>query len=296
MLKNTSVSAIDPSRVVVLGGGGFIGGAIKNRFVMGGVFVESIGRATFDLLAVETEIKLVEYLRPDDTLIFVAAKAPCRNITGLIENLRMTEVVISALKSQKIKHLIYISSDAVYRDSDHPISEYSCAEPSSVHGSMHLAREVALKNELDIPLTIIRPTLVYGLKDPHNGYGPNSFRRLALKNEDIVLFGEGEELRDHVFIDDVAELVYLASRSKSLGIINAVSGEIVSFRQLAEYLTQKYKSHGAIKSIPRHGEIPHNGYREFTTSVASKLFPGFEFRSWSKGLDDLRRSQLSNYS
>jgi len=292
MLKNMSLLSINPSRVVVLGGGGFIGGAIKKRFVKGGVIVESIGRPTFDLLAVEAEKKLVEFLRPDDTLIFVAAKAPCRNITGLIENLRMADVVISALKSRKIKHLIYISSDAVYRDSNQPISEYSCAEPNSIHGSMHLAREVALKTELDIPLVIIRPTLVYGLEDPHNGYGPNSFRRLALKNKDIAVFGEGEELRDHVDINDVAELVYLVCLHKSIGVVNAVSGKVVSFRKLAEYIISQYQSAGRVRSKKRLGVMPHNGYREFKASLATSVFPDFNFKGWCEGLASVNQSQV----
>ena len=55
----------------------------------------------------------------------------------------------------------------------------------------------------------LRPTLIYGTDDPHNSYGPNSFYRLATKNEDIVLYGEGEELRDHVHIDDVSTLAYM---------------------------------------------------------------------------------------
>ena len=47
-------------------------------------------------------------------------------------------------------------------------------------------------------LAILRPTLIYGAGDPHNGYGPNRFRRLAATGKPIILFGEGEERRDHV--------------------------------------------------------------------------------------------------
>jgi nucleoside-diphosphate-sugar epimerase len=291
MLNNLHVSAINPSRVVVLGGGGFIGSAIQSRFEKSGILVESIGRLNFDLLSTEVDQKLASFLRPDDTLVFVSAKAPCRNTAGLIENLQMAQSVIAALKLQKICHLIYISSDAVYRDSDKPIDEYSCAEPGSIHGAMHLAREVALKNELDLPVAIIRPTLVYGLKDPHNGYGPNKFRRLAIKNEDITFFGEGEELRDHVYVDDIAQLVYLVACHKSIGIVNAVSGQVVSFRRLAEFISEQSKSSGAIKSTIRSGKMPHNGYREFKTSIASELFPGFGFRGWVEGLSDVHKSQ-----
>ena len=98
---------------------------------------------------------------------------------------------------------------AVYGDEPLPLSEASAAAPGSLHGAMHLARELAFKAELKAPLAVLRPTLIYGAADPHNGYGPNRFRRLANEGTDIVLFGEGEERRDHVAVDDVAELSHV---------------------------------------------------------------------------------------
>jgi len=286
------MESMNPGRVVVLGGGGFIGSAILSRLKKSGFPLECVGQQNCNLLAPQAEKKLASLLRSDDTLIFVSAKAPCRTTAGLIENLQMAQTVIAALKLQKINHLIYISSDAVYRDSNKPINESSCAEPSTIHGVMQLAREVALKSELDLPLANIRPTLVYGLKDPHNSYGPNSFRRLAVKNEDIVLYGEGEELRDHVYVDDVAQLVYLVACHKCVGIANAVSGEVVSFRKLAEFISVQNKSSGAVRATVRSGKMPHNGYREFKTSKASELFPGFRFSGWAEGLSAVHQSQL----
>jgi len=291
MLNNLHVSAINPRRVVVLGGGGFIGSAIVTRFKKSGIVTETLGRSNIDLLSSKADQKLATFLRPEDTLVFASAKAPCKNTSALIENLQMAKTVIDALTLQKISHLIYISSDAVYRDSDKPIDEYSCAEPGSIHGAMHLAREVALKNELDLPLAIIRPTLVYGLNDPHNGYGPNRFRRIAIKNEEITLFGEGEELRDHVHVDDIAQLVYLVACYKTTGIANAVSGQVVSFRQLAEFILEQNKSDRVINETIRSGKMPHNGYREFKTSTASKLFSGFKFKGWVEGLTDIHQTQ-----
>ena len=55
----------------------------------------------------------------------------------------------------------------------------------------------------------MRPTLIYGKKDPHNGYGPNKFLRKISSNQNIDLFGKGEERRDHVYIEDVVEVILL---------------------------------------------------------------------------------------
>jgi nucleoside-diphosphate-sugar epimerase len=130
----------------------------------------------------------------------------------------------------------------------------------------------------------VRPTLVYGLEDPHNGYGPNRFRRLAAAGKEIVLFGEGEERRDHVDVEDIAELVRLIVLHRSSGVANAVSGAVVSFREIAEFVASEFAPRVAVKGSPRNGPMPHDGYRPFGASAAVRAFPGFRLNSWREGL------------
>ena len=193
MLEHSTPVRKSPSRVVVLGAGGFVGGAISARLTAEKVPVLALTRNQLDLLKPEASATLQRLLRADDSVVFVSALAPTRNNAMLIDNLRMAEAVCAALAAQSVAHLVYISSDAVYSDDANPVTERSCQQPSSLHGAMHLAREIMLRTALKLPLTILRPSLIYGAKDPHNGYGPNRFRRLAAKGEAIMLFGDGEE-------------------------------------------------------------------------------------------------------
>jgi nucleoside-diphosphate-sugar epimerase len=209
----------------------------------------------------------------------------------LLENFAMARSLCAALQRTSVAHVVYVSSDAVYKDSPAPLSETSCAEPASLHGAMHLAREIALRSEYSGPLAIVRPTLVYGLGDPHNGYGPNRFRRLAASGEDIVLFGEGEEQRDHVDVEDVAALVLRILLHRGFGVANAVSGEVVSFRALAEFTASEFSPRVAVNGSPRTGPMPHNGYRPFERSAAERVFAGFRFRSWREGLARVHAQQ-----
>ena len=273
-----------PARVVVLGAGGFIAGAIVRRLRSAGIPLEGLGRPGVDLLQPASAEVLARTLRPDDALVFASAKAPCKNLEMLRDNLAMAEVACAALKRQPVAHVVYISSDAVYKDSASPITEESPAEPASYHGVMHLMREIALRTEYAGPLALVRPTLVYGPDDPHNGYGPNRFRRLAAAGKDIVLFGEGEERRDHVDVEDVAELVHRILVHRSQGIANAVSGEVVSFRQLAEFAASGVSPKVRVIGTPRTAPMPHNGYRPFDNSAVLRAFPGFRFKSWREGL------------
>ena len=284
MITKLHKSPRKPPRVLVLGAGGFIGGAIARRLQSDGIEVVALGRESCDLLAADAASRLKEELRNDDTLVFVSARAPVKNVAMLLDNIRMGEAVCAALKDRPVAHVIYISSDAVYKDSVEPISESSCAEPGSLHGAMHLTREVMLRSEFGGPLAFVRPTLTYGIDDPHNGYGPNRFRRLAAEGKDLVLFGEGEEERDHVAVADIAELVLRIVLHRSSGIANAVSGEVASFRTLAEFIAAQFPSRVAVKGSPRIGPMPHNGLRPFTPSAALRAFPGFAFTPWQKGI------------
>jgi len=291
MLNHGHSKPVKPPRVVVMGGGGFIAGAILRRLRADGITVVGLGRPTLDLLAAGAADQLARALDAQDTLVFASAKAPCKDLQMLLENMQMAIAVCTALRKKPVAHVVYVSSDAVYKDSSGPLTETSCAEPGALHGAMHLAREIALRQEYSGPLAIVRPTLAYGFDDPHNGYGPNRFCRLAAAGKEIVLFGEGEERRDHVDVEDVAELARLIILRRSTGIANAASGEVASFRELAEFAASAFSPKVQIRGTPRNGPMPHNGYRPFDNSAVLKAFSGFRFKGWREGLTALHARQ-----
>ena len=57
--------------------------------------------------------------------------------------------------------------------------------------------------------------------------------RQTKKGEDIFLFGEGEERRDHVWIQDVADLTCRVLCHQSVGVLNIATGSVVSFCESA---------------------------------------------------------------
>lgn len=285
MLKHLNIHGIAPARVVILGGSGFVGGELVKLLNFQRVSILSLGSKDLNLLEKGSETKLANLLKPDDILIFISAIAPCKNLEMLQANVLMAQTVCNALNNTPVQHVVYISSDAVYKDSSELISEESPAEPESLHGVMHLTRELALKAICESKLAIVRPTLIYGVNDPHNGYGPNQFRRLAADGKNITLYGNGEERRDHVFVKDVASLISKCIYWRSSGIINAVSGQVVSFFDLAIYIAAQYVPVVSIISQARSGSMPHNGYRGFDSSGIQRAFPEFKPTSWRDGLD-----------
>jgi len=293
MLQHHNTTPHAPARTVVLGAGGFIGGAILRRLAGASSAAAGLGRKDIDLLSEHAGRDLARVLRTDDALVVVSARAPCKTPAMMLENIRMMAAVCDALAERPVAHLVYISSDAVYADGPLPLHEASPAAPTSLHGAMHLAREQMLGAAAGkTPFAILRPTLVYGAGDPHNGYGPNKFRRLANRGEPIVLFGEGEERRDHVDVDDIAEIVQRVLAHRSSGLLNVATGTVASFRSLADKAVALSPRKVDIKSSPRTGPMPHNGYRPFDPAATFLAFPGFRYTAIDAGLARAQKQEF----
>jgi UDP-glucose 4-epimerase len=283
-LKHLNSAPRLPARTVIIGAGGFVGGAIARLIADKRGQVIPLSRRDVDLLAPDAAARLASYLKPGDAIVAAAARAPCKDLSMMIDNMVMTKAMIDAIRGADVSHVVNISSDAVYADEPLPLTEASPAAPNTMHGAMHLAREIAFASEVKAPLAILRPTLIYGANDPHNGYGPNRFRRLANAGQEIALFGEGEERRDHVLIEDVAELAVRVLACHGEGVLNIATGTVHSFRSVAEQVVALAPHKVAIKGQPRQGPMPHNGYRPFDPSAVKAAFPDFSFTPFAAGV------------
>jgi nucleoside-diphosphate-sugar epimerase len=275
-----------PQRVVVLGCRGFVGSSVLAAVEERGWPVVGIPSADLDLTAEGAGAALAERLAESDVLVFVSALTPDRgrDAATLERNVRMARHVAEALAAQPVAHLVNVGSDAVYADDANPVRESSCASPSSLHGAMHLVREVILTDvcrAAGVPLALLRPSLLYGPGDTHNGYGPNRFVRTARGDRAIALFGEGEEQRDHVLVDDVARLVVAVLERGSTGVLNVATGAAVSFREAAETVAGLVGEDVAVQGSPRQNPITH---RHFDTAATREAFPDFAWTPLSEGL------------
>ena len=259
-------------RIVILGSGGFISKSLEKKLSKKRINYLGLKRKKIDLKKNSSVIKLRKLLKKEDIVIIIAAKAPCKNLKMLEENLQIMKNIIRAISNKKLSKVVYISSDAVYSDSMKKINENSKTNPENLHGQMHLIREKMLLSINPKDLCILRPTLIYGENDPHNGYGPNSFLRLAKNNLPIKIFGNGEELRDHVQVEDVAKIIYLSIVNNFIVKLNIVTGTKISFYQIAKLAIKRCNSRSKIIKIKRAGPMPHNGYRLFNASNIKKYF------------------------
>jgi nucleoside-diphosphate-sugar epimerase len=261
-----------------MGAGGFVGAAIVRNLRRRGVETLSVTRGDVDLLQADAAEKLAELLQPTDGVAAVSALAPVKNLSMLRDNLVMIETIAEALRKRPVAHVLNIGSDAVFADSPEPLNERSARAPESLHGIMHLTRELVLGEAAgEVPFATLRPTLIYGADDPHNGYGPNRFRRLAAEGKTIVLFGHGEERRDHVWVEDVGELAVRMLLRRSRGSLNAATGSVISFKEIAEAICAQMPTPSNIETTPRQSPMTHNGYRPFDPTATRAAFPDFAY-------------------
>jgi len=155
------------SRIVLFGGNGFIGSAIRAQ--IGGVVAPP--RSEVDLV---DDRSVRRFLRSGDLIINAAgyARATDRSSVGLErfrrENVRAVEVLADEAARTRVAQLIHISSVAAmgHREGE-SLTEEMLAAPRSAYGVSKRDAEVALARRADdVPITILRPTSVFGAGRP----------------------------------------------------------------------------------------------------------------------------------
>src|SRR5262249_20323770 len=136
MLEHLNPTPQQPRRVVVLGAYGFVGGSCASQLAARGIPVLPLDKDDVDLTASGAAEQLQARLLPDDAVLVISARAPCKDTGMMVDNIRMMHAVCTALERARVDHVVYFSSDAVYSDAPVPLTEASRTEPVSMHGTM----------------------------------------------------------------------------------------------------------------------------------------------------------------
>src|SRR5262245_27606183 len=276
-----------PQRVVVLGAGGFLGRRVLAACASAGFATLALGSRDVDLTDPDGGARLAALLAPQDALVFLAAltREKGRDSKTLLRNLAMGRAVCAATHAVELSHIVYASSDAVYSFDTPLILEDTPSVPLDLYSAMHRARELMLEAEAKAPLAVLRFTAVYGAGDTHNSYGPNRFLRQALEEGRITLFGNGEETRDHLYVDDAVALVLAVLGQRSTGVANLATGTAVSFRSVADLFAEQIgaRSGKPVEVVPSARQNPVT-HRHFDVSNLLRALPTTRFTPMKEGL------------
>lgn len=289
MIRHLSQEPVSPERVVIIGGSGFIGKNLLRRLEQSSIEAVAVSSAQADLCDPESAQTLARLVRKGDTLVIAAAVTPDkgRDLRTQMKNLQMQQTLLSFFEKTSCSHVIYISSDAVYDEAVNPVREDSRCDPSSFYGLTHWVRERMLAEVLkpsQTPFLILRSSILYGIDDTHNSYGPNRFLRSAQSSRKISLFGNGEEKRDHVYIKDFCDLTALCLTHRSEGMLNVATGRSVSFMEVAQMIQGLFQGRLEIETTPRASAITH---RHYDISATIRAFPVFQYTTLEKGLSEI---------
>lgn len=251
-------------KIAVIGASGFVGQAFVRHAQAAGHTVVAVSRSNADFTQDDSYLALKKLLAPCDVVVVLAAITPKKgsNTAELsqrfIDNLLIANNTIKALATAGVKQILYISSDAVYSPEVTEIDEISATEPDNLYGLAHKTREALFTQSFpERRLCILRPCAIYGLGDPHNAYGPNRFMQTAVTKQLIDLFGQGEELRNYVYLDDLAKIMLLAITNEVTGIFNVASQPAISFKQIAQAISELSANKIQINFTERLTPIKH---------------------------------------
>ena len=275
-----------PGKIVLLGHTGFIGRALHAHLGAIGLKVQGFASSGLDLRRVKAFSTLEGLTDEETTLIFASALAPDRGVSldSLSDNLAMAINVARYIETHPVRKCVYFSSDAVYGNETIPVTERTATEPAGLYALAKYTGERVLRSVAEarsIPLLVLRPTGVYGPGDTHDAYGPNRFVRAIVRDRTVHLFGEGEELRDHLYVDDLVHAATWLSLGEASGVFNLASGTSRTFASIVEDLRQIVPDEFSVVTTPRKAEVTH---RQFDISRLLDALPRFRFTPFEKGL------------
>ena len=209
-----------------------------------------------NLLSQSSSKKLKKIKKNKYIIVFLSTLTPDKgkDKKTFKKNILMMNNFFKNFPKRYIGHFVYVSSDAVYSMNDKYIYDKTRPNPQDLYGSMHLKRERIVKMKISKNnYVILRPVAVYGKGDTHNSYGPNRFFKQLKNNEKIKIFGKGQDVRSHFFVDDLVKIIDTVIVHKITGTLNISSVKSYKFIDIAKKIVKlfynKYKYRGSIEFI-----------------------------------------------
>ena len=291
------------SHALVTGGAGFIGSHLARTLLAEGRTVTvldnlSVGRrdvvpngARFVHGDIRDAAAVEDALTGVDAVFHLAAQVTIRGsferfFEDLDSNVMGTARLLRAVDPAKVKWFTLASSMAVYADapSAAPIDEHHPTQPISPYGVGKLAAEGVSRQVLDakgIPFTAVRFFNTFG---PGQTYTPyvgvlTIFVTRLLRGESITIFGDGEQQRDFIHVDDIVAGA-IGATGRAAGTFNLGTGRGTSLNQLAQIVLNRL----APGQQAQHGPA-QAGELRFSVANVTAARRAFGFNP-SRSLDD----------
>jgi UDP-glucose 4-epimerase len=306
------------TKALVTGGAGFIGSNVARLLAEDGYDVVALDNLSTGyrqnleglkrVRLVEADVRdssAVEHAMDGAEVIFHLA-ASVGNTRSIEDPLYDSEVnvlgtlrVLEAARRARVRKVVCSSSAAIFGELKHlPIREDHPCEPDTPYGVSKLAEEkhcLAYAKLYELEAVCLRYFNVYGRNQRYDAYGNviPIFAHLILRNESLTIFGDGEQTRDFVNVDDVARANLYAARAAGVsGAFNIASGEAVTINHLVELLQNVVGRKLSVKyAPPRKGDVLHSradvtaAQAAFDYNAGVSLADGLtQYMAWAEGV------------
>lgn len=280
-----------PGRFLVLGHDGFIGRVIVEKIRARYPSAELNGRsiADVDLTGDASVDRVAPLLGADCGVVMLAAmKRQLGDSIAMYEqNMRMVANLGRAIEKNPPKRVIFFSSTAVYGEdiANTAITEETPANLRSFYGLAKLSGELLLGKVCDaLPATslvCVRPPTVYGPGEKVISYGVGSFLKEIAAGGPIKMWGDGSELREMIFVEDLADLVARLFDHSHAGALNIVAGHSYTFKDVLDGVRAATGRDVAIETRARSKDKVDNA---FDNRRLRDAFPDFRFTPLAEGI------------
>ncbi len=158
-------------------------------------------------------------------------------------NVVSTIKLLTAAKNQDVKKIVFSSSSAVYgNNTNTPLKENELMKPTSPYAASKATCELylqAFEESYGLKSVALRYFNVFGPRqDKNSDYAaviPN-FINAILNNRQAIIYGDGEQTRDFIYVKDVAKANIAAAKSKYSGPINIGTGKKLTVNKIYEII------------------------------------------------------------
>ena len=286
------------SKIVILGHSGFIGSNLE-KLLSKSTTWDVVGRSLPDIdIANKHHVsRLTPFFMPESTVVLAAAvkRQFGDTYSVYLQNMTIIENVCQLLEEYPVKRVIFMSSAAVYGEETENINidELTLVNPTSYYGINKYTGERLLKKVCTLnnktSLVCLRPPLVYGPNDQGRTYGPSGFSMAAMEGKPITLWGDGSELREFIYIEDLCRVIEFLVDSDFQGELNIVSGMPYCFADAVKILKKKVP-HLEVYNRPRSKEKADNAFN--AQKIKSLLPINFQFTDLETGLARILSKQV----
>ncbi|WP_309640373.1 NAD(P)-dependent oxidoreductase [Flavobacterium sp.] len=248
-------------KVLIVGGTSSIAQALQPKLAE---FCEVItaGRTNCNItLQLSDSIENITFPNDVDVVIHTAAHFGGKTAAEIIEaeniNVLGTMKLCQAAVNASVKHFMYISS--IFSNASPNDNNYSVYSISKKHSEELATYYCSLNN---LPLTILKPSHLYGLQDGFRKHQPFFYSILdkAKNNEDLSLYGNNDPIRNFLFIEDLTDIIVKVMQQKVTGSFSCTQMNDVTYTQIAAAAYKIYGTNGKVSFLNDKPDIPSFKY------------------------------------